>query len=172
MAAFSVSYLHDDRLVTRAVREPWWSRARRRELARLALFALAATAFLVAAESLPGATPSTTMRAIMLAPTALVVVWLAVISLVIAVLPRWLARRLRRLPHRTVNALFDDEGIDYATATERYRAAWSEVATLHALESFWLFRLRNGAQLVLPYAAADAGLAAFLAPRSTSNGTR
>ncbi|MCU0938559.1 MAG: hypothetical protein MUC86_05325 [Burkholderiaceae bacterium] len=171
MPSFSVSYLHDDRFVTRAVRESWWPPARRRAATRLLWFALAAAAMLVAAESLPGSTPSAAMRVIMLAPVALLLVGMAGMGLVLLLLPRWLQRRLRRLPDRTVRVTFDDDGLDYATAHERYRAVWSEVQSIEPLESLWRLRLRNGTQLVLPFAAADAELAAWLAARTTSIGS-
>jgi len=172
VASFRVSYLHDDNLVTRAVREAWWSPARRRALVRWALFAAGAATFLVGAESLPGSTPSGVMRAIMLAPAALLALGLLGIALAVLLLPAWLRRRMRRLPHRMVEVVIDDDGIDFATANERYRAVWAEVASIDALASFWRFRLRNGAQLVLPIAAAGPALSAFLAQRATSNGSR
>ena len=170
MASFSVSYLHDDRFVTRAVRESWWPPARRRAAWRLLWFALAAAAVLVAAESLPGTTPSPAMRLIMLAPAALLLARLLGIGLVVLLLPRWLQRRMRRLPDRTGRVTFDDAGLDYATAHERYQAVWSEVQSIEPLESLWRLRLRNGTQLVLPFAAADAELTAWLAARTTSIG--
>jgi hypothetical protein len=172
MASFSVSYLHDDNLVARAVRELWWPPSRRRELRRLAWFALGAAVFLGTVELAPATAPSTAMRVFMLAPAALPALWLAVIGLVLAVLPRLPSRRLRRLPQRTVQVILDDEGIDYATANERYRVVWSEVRSLSALETIWLFRLRNGVDLVLPFTAVGAELAAWLGPRATSNGSR
>jgi hypothetical protein len=171
MASFSVSYSHDDGFVTRAVRESWWPPARRRAAMRLLWFALAAAIMLLVAESLPGTTPSAAMRVIMLAPAALLLAGLAGIGLGMLLLPRWLQRRLRRLPDRTVHVTFDDAGIDYATAHERYRAVWSEVQSIEPLESMWRLRLRNGAQLVLPFAAAGPDLTAFLAARTTSNGS-
>jgi hypothetical protein len=171
MASFSVSYLHDDRFVTCAVRESWWPPARRRAALRLLWFALAAAAVLVAAESLPGATPGLAMRVIMLAPAALLLAGLAGMGLVLLLLPRLLQRRLRRLPDRTVRVTFDDAGLDYATAHERYRVVWSEVQSIEPLESLWHLRLHNGAQLVLPFAAAGPELSAWLAARSTSNGS-
>jgi hypothetical protein len=167
MDSFSVSYLHDDRFVTCAVRESWWPPARRRAALRLLWFALAAAAVLVTAESLPGATPSVAMRVIMLAPAALLLAGLAGMGLVLLPLPR----RLRRLPDRTVRVTFDDAGLDYATAHERYRVVWSEVQSIEPLESLWHLRLHNGAQLALPFAAAGPELSAWLAARSTSNGS-
>jgi hypothetical protein len=167
MDSFSVSYLHDDRFVTCAMRESWWPPARRRAALRLLWFALAAAAVLVTAESLPGATPSVAMRVIMLAPAALLLAGLAGMGLVLLPLPR----RLRRLPDRTVRVTFDDAGLDYATAHERYRVVWSEVQSIEPLESLWHLRLHNGAQLALPFAAAGPELSAWLAARSTSNGS-
>jgi hypothetical protein len=171
MTSFSVSYLHDDRFVTRAVRESWWPPARRRAAVRMLWFALAAVAVLLVAESMPGTTPSLAMRVIMLAPAALLLAGMASIGLALALLPHWLQRRLRRLPDRTVRVTFDDAGIDYATALERYQTAWSEVQSIEPLESLWRLRLRNGAQLVLPFAAAGPELSAWLAARTTSIGS-
>jgi formate-dependent nitrite reductase membrane component NrfD len=168
MASFRLSYAHDDRLVGRAVREIWWSPKRRRDLRRFALFALGAAAFLVLVEALPGTTPSTTMRAIMLAPSVLLVLGVVGLGLVILLLPVWLTRRIRHLPHRTVEVVIDDHGIDFATANDRYSAVWSEVVATEQLASLWLLRLRNGAELVLPKDVAGPELNDWLARRTTA----
>jgi len=172
MASFRLSYSHDDRLVARAVREVWWSPSRRRSTGRYAVFALGAVAFLFMVEALPGTTPSTTMRVIMLAPSVLLGLWVLAVALAVLLLPWWLQRRLRTLPHRTVDVEIDDDGIDYATAHERYSAVWSEVAATESLASLWLFRMRNGAELILPKDVAGPQLNEWLARRISSRDRR
>lgn len=172
MASFRLTYSHDDRLVARAVREVWWSPSRRRSLLRYALFALGAAAFLFLVEALPGTTPGTTMRVIMLVPSVLLALWVLAVVLGLLFLPWWLRRRLRQLPHRTVEVQIDDDGIDYATAHERYSAVWSEVAAIESLASFWVFRMRNGAELVLPKDVAGPQLNDWLAQRTPDRNRR
>lgn len=76
--------------------------------------------------------------------------------------PRAARRRLARLPHRQVNVDFTPAGLAFQTATERLELAWSEVAAITGLPSFWLFRLKSGAEIPVPRALLSPGLLAAM----------
>lgn len=79
-------------------------------------------------------------------------------------LPRSGVRRLAHLPHRDVRVEFGDDALAFVTATERLAVAWSEVAQIRRLDSFWLFCLRAGARIPVPAALlADSAVTALRA---------
>lgn len=170
MNHWTLHYEHDDALIARAVRELVLGRGLRRALAWWAAFALGSAALLLWFESLPGAAPAPAMRLIMLLPAVVLALALLAIPLVLRLVPWWLARRMRRLPHRRVTVVLDDSGVEFATAHERYRVAWSEVRSIAQRQTFWDVRTQSGARLALPVAAVPAQAQAWLAARATSNG--
>jgi len=145
----STSFDMTDQLATRAAREHWRAVGRRLftpgalviTAASAALFALAlrkhASAWWLL---LSGTGPS--LLAIV-ATGWLTGFWWA---------PRAMRRRLARLPHRTVTLQCTPASLVFQTATERLELAWSEVALVDQLRSFWLFRLKSGAVIPVPRA--------------------
>jgi hypothetical protein len=172
-------YEHDDRLVTRAVREVDSTAALWRAVRPVVWLAVPCLALLALAAALPGTTLGVTFVSLMLLPLALIVAialgWLAYQI----VAPWWLIRRLQRLPHRRVEVVIDPERFAVATARERYECVWGEVDGVQRLATLWLVRLRGGARFVLPVSAVPPGAAELLAIRAaasgagaTSNGSR
>jgi hypothetical protein len=163
-------YEHDDRLVTRAVREVDSTAVLWRAVRPIVWLAAPCLALLALAAALPGTTLGVTFVALMLLPLALIAVialgWLAYQL----VAPWWLIRRLKRLPHRRVEVAIDPERFGVATARERYECVWSEVDGVQRLATLWLVRLRGGARFVIPIAAVPAGAAELLTVRAAASG--
>ena len=170
MSRWTLHYEHDDALIRRAVAALLRAPSVRRTLGRTAALAVGAAALLAAAEALPGSAPSTAMRLIMLLPALLLAMALGALALAALAGPWWLSRRLRRLPHRRVTAVLDDDGAEFATAHERYRFAWAELHSVARRSDLWVIRTRAGQRFVLPADAVPPAAADWLAARITSNG--
>ena len=82
-------------------------------------------------------------------------------------LPRQSVARLARLPHRRVTLDMSEAGFAFATAVERLELAWSELAKLQRLPSFWLFCTEGGARIPVPVEAMTPEPLAFLESHRT-----
>lgn len=86
--------------------------------------------------------------------------------------PRAARRRLARLPHRRVNVDFTVAGPVFQTATERLELVWGELAAITELPSFWLFRLKSGAEIPVPKDALPADLVTEIRASCATNERR
>lgn len=84
-------------------------------------------------------------------------------------LPRQAVARLVRLPHRRVTLDMSEAGFAFATAVERLELAWSELAKLQRLPSFWLFCTEGGARIPVPADALTPEQLAFLQSHRTGS---
>jgi hypothetical protein len=143
----SVSFEMTDAVAGRATRENWRALARRLfPLSTIAITAVASVLFLLAWRSHASVWWVVLIGACPVLMALVVIGWLAGYWW----MPRAVRRRLAHLPHRQVTVDFTTEGLAFQTATERLAVTWSEVKAIDPLPTFWLVRLRSGADIPLP----------------------
>lgn len=80
--------------------------------------------------------------------------------------PRAYLAKLRHLPNRSFELTLADETVTMRSATERLEVAWSELRQLLALPSFFVLKLKGGAELPVPRDALDTNAEAWLVAKA------
>lgn len=96
-------------------------------------------------------------------------IWLAALALWLGMAiwaPRAFIAKLSHLPNRSFELTLADDTVTMRSATERLEVVWSELKELLALPSFFVLKLKGGAELPVPRAALGTEAEAWLVTKA------